>query len=477
MTRLAAIVGALLALAIPASADEPLLRNGEFRDWEDGAPVGWTVAVGATTKGDATSRLEPVADGGLRIEGDASVGRWLMVSQTVKVSPGTTYRVSFEARLVEPDFEPGQRENAHVAVLQREASGPKRSHRRLYAEEWAPEEFLVRSTSDEMAVEVFFSMSGAQEVRRLSLEPLRAEDSYDALVRNMGRYYPTFAIRGIDWKAHAARFRDRARDAKDPDAFVGVLKDLLGPLEDLHVWIARPGQPNVATWLPSRPGNYDYKAVRRALRTQRQIGNVALVGELDDDIGVLIVGSLVLQPKVADEIAQALEGLFSKRGLIVDLRANTGGDETHAQRFVSRLADERRVYARRSVRSGPKASDLTEPDDVFLEPAGEGRYAGPIVCLLGPDCVSSGEGIAQMLDAHPNVTTVGQPTRGASANPQPVELPNGVTVWYSRWVNFRPDGSVLERKGVPPDVVVEHVGAGDPTFDAGVKVLREKLAR
>ena len=46
---------------------------------------------------------------------------------------------------------------------------------------------------------IFLSRTGTLEVRRLALEVLRPEDSYDALVRNMGRYYSHLASKGIDW--------------------------------------------------------------------------------------------------------------------------------------------------------------------------------------------------------------------------------------------------------------------------------------
>jgi C-terminal processing protease CtpA/Prc len=100
-----------------------------------------------------------------------------------------------------------------------------------------------------------------------------------------------------------------------------------------------------------------------------------------------------------------------------------------------------------------------------------------VVVLLGPGCVSSGEGMALMLDALPQVRTVGQPTRGASGSPAPVPLPNGVDVWFSRWVTERMDGISLEGRGVTPDVPVVHEGPGDPTLAAGLKELERLLAK
>jgi C-terminal processing protease CtpA/Prc len=101
-------------------------------------------------------------------------------------------------------------------------------------------------------------------------------------------------------------------------------------------------------------------------------------------------------------------------------------------------------------------------------------FTRPVVCLIGPGCVSSGEGFALMMKAMDHVTLVGQPTRGASGNPHPVTLSNGVKVWFSRWVAMEPDGTPIEGRGIQPDVTVEHMGEGDPTFDKAVEILREK---
>jgi hypothetical protein len=56
-----------------------------------------------------------------------------------------------------------------------------------------------------------------------------------------------------------------------------------------------------------------------------------------------------------------------------------------------------------------------------------------------------------------------------------VDLPNGVSVWFSRWVDELPDGTPLEGRGVPPDRKVPHAGPGDPTFREGLAILRSLL--
>ncbi len=109
-------------------------------------------------------------------------------------------------------------------------------------------------------------------------------------------------------------------------------------------------------------------------------------------------------------------------------------------------------------------------------------FRNPVVCLIGPGAVSSGEGFVQMMKCLPNVTTVGLPTRGASGNPEAVELSGtGVAVWFSRWVDLMPDASTFEGSGISPAVTMElplsSYGKRDPTLEKGLEVLREKLSK
>jgi C-terminal processing protease CtpA/Prc len=168
-------------------------------------------------------------------------------------------------------------------------------------------------------------------------------------------------------------------------------------------------------------------------------------------------------------------------GFVVDLRTANGGDERLARQVASGFCARNTVYARSKIRNGPAPADFGPAQDRTL-PASPHPYTGPVVCLLGPGCVSSGEGFAKMLEALPNVTTVGAPTRGSSGNPAPFSLPGvKVAVWYSRWVDMLPDGTPVEGRGVRPDVAVTDPPASyndrDPTWEKALEVLRRKVRK
>jgi carboxyl-terminal processing protease len=162
--------------------------------------------------------------------------------------------------------------------------------------------------------------------------------------------------------------------------------------------------------------------------------------------------------------------------MIVDLRFNGGGDELLARSFAGRFADEPVVYSKNRYRVGPKHDQLGPVLDRVLEPRGPWRYEAPVVCLFGQLTLSSAESLAAMFGECPNVTTMGAPTGGSSANPRRIELECGIKVNLPRWLDLLPDGTPIERHGVLPDVPLEHTPTAftdstDPVFEAAVARL------
>ena len=433
---------------------QSVLANGDFEDWRDGAPVGWDVRVGATTGEGPASIVEP-GEPGVRFRGEAGARVWRLLAQGVEAREGDAFRVSFDARAADLRREGTQSVNHYVAL----AFDGKIHAVSVIAAGWTPEEIVARAPrgTTRAEVRIFLSATGTLDVRDVALERLDAGDAYDVLVGHMDRYYSYFEHRRVDWGAAAEKHS-------------GDVPALLAELRDLHVWI----DGGEAPYAPPAERNFDYAAVAKRLTGAKQIGKIGLVGRADG-FGVVAIGSLIGSDDVFADLEREIEALFDAPGILLDLRANGGGAEVRAQRIAAMFADRERVYAKAKFRAGAAHDAFTEPGERRISPREGATYTKPVVCLIGPTCVSSGEGFALMMDALPHVTLVGKPTRGASGNPQPVELPDGTTVWFSRWVAMRADGTVLEGEGVKPDVEVEHEGEGDPTFEGAVGELKKRV--
>lgn len=488
--RRAAILISLLAVALPQVAAEPgksepspagsgdnLLANGDLRDWTEAGPVGWSVSVGARTGTGSPSLVKKLPERGLYLQGTAATQVWHAVAQEVPATSGSFFRLTYEARSKDVRREGRQFDNCYVALAFHDAAGKllARQYTPIEAPQWQADGLGMRApeNSATAAVSLFLSKSGLLGVRDLRLTNLEPGDSFDLLVAELGRHYSFFALKKIDWPTLAANYRAPAEAAGSAEEFIAAVRPLLGELNDPHVWLVDPRGRRVDVSKASYRGNFDFQAVVRQLRDVKQIGRIGFIGRTPAGFGYVAVGSLSGDAGTFGQFEQAFRQLLDAPGLLVDLRANSGGDERRGRSLAGWLTAKPVVYALSRFRSGPEPDALTPPRDRVLEPSGEQVFAEPVVCLIGPGCISSGEGMALMLKAIPGVQLVGQPTRGASGNPAPLELPNGVTVFFSRWLSLEPDGTPIEGRGVEPNVRVDHRGDGDPTYDRAVEVLAE----
>jgi len=222
--------------------------------------------------------------------------------------------------------------------------------------------------------------------------------------------------------------------------------------------------------------NFELPQVLARLESWQQVVRNVIAGRTKAGYGYLAIGTMQGTAAQRDRIDAAWRDLFDTPAIVLDLRPNSGGAEAWGQLWLGCLTGEPVYYATSKLRAGPAHDAFYTGVRRFVAPRTP-RYAGPVVALVGPGCVSSGEAMALMARALPDVTVVGLPTRGSSGSPAPVHLPNGVDVWYSRWISLLPDGSGFERKGVPPDVRVPHEAGADPAFDRALALLAERLAK
>lgn len=300
--------------------------------------------------------------------------------------------------------------------------------------------------------------------------------AFDDVWEAFDREYAGFTLLpNVDWDALGKQYRKAAGDARSTFMVAALLAELLAHLEDLHVWV-RCGNDGLPGYNRVRPLNGNWQATSAKLKEKREVGKDLIWGRTAEGFGYLGVHGLS-DPELPKHVDAALEQLKDTQGMVVDLRFNGGGDELLARSIAGRFADKAVVYSKNRYREGPKHDQLGPAIDRVLEPRGPWRYEAPVVCLFGRETLSSAESLAAMFGECPNVTTFGSPTGGSSANPRRLELDCGITVNLPRWLDLLPDGTPLERHGVPPDVLSEHApeafsNQSDPVFEAALARLR-----
>jgi hypothetical protein len=151
---------------------------------------------------------------------------------------------------------------------------------------------------------------------------------------------------------------------------------------------------------------------------------------LADEIGYIYVRRI--RPGLETVLDKAVNDLKDARGLIVDVRGNSGGGFDSKNSHVNFYSDQ-------------VATQSTRP-----------RYAGPMAVLIDNRCVSAGEGWASWFIANKRAKFFGQTTAGASSAKDIYLLKNGL---YKVRYPTRPRSGFLDRpiesQGLEPDVEIK----------------------
>ncbi|MEO1618165.1 MAG: S41 family peptidase [Planctomycetota bacterium] len=457
-----------------------LLTNSRFTNWSDGLPDGWQVEVSANNGGQSPeSKLIKTAEG-LALRGDRNTLAWNSVAQDKSLQPGTTYELSFDAVAKNVRREGRQFDNCYVGVLHFDAAGKRLDMSVEDLSQWSQMKqgslsFRVPAGATKSTVMVFLSKSGQLTIKSLELHTATPQQPFAELLHGLRQHYSFTELKGIDWADLEQRYRPRVEQAKSQAQFVAAITPMLAALKDMHVWIEGLDGTLIPTYTSGYVANVDRNDLRARLSHVQEFSGIGYVGD-SEDIAVVVIEGLPSDGDYTGFIA-AIAARRDSAGFIVDLRRNKGGSEIRAAAIAGLFTDQRVPYAKALRR---RDGELHASPTRYLEPSrtstARDSALSPVACLIGPGCVSSGEGMALMFKSIPGATLLGQPTRGASGNPAPITLSNGVKVWFSRWQSLELDGTCIEGRGVTPNRLVDHQTGDDPTLRLGIKWLQTKTA-
>lgn len=284
----------------------------------------------------------------------------------------------------------------------------------------------------------------------------------------------------VNWRKRFARLGPTLRSSRSACEFAHEAVRLLAPARDIHLWLGVDGQV-IPTYRRCVRRNIVPSLLPKLVPHLRRHNAVVVSGRFHDGIVYLCLRSW---PAAAQRLLQPAyrvlgEAIVSGRPLIIDVRANSGGSEPLAARFAGRFVNRPVCYARHLTR---RAGTFIGPIERWLKPnKARPRYQGQIAVLIGPGTVSSCESFVLMMKQVSGCKLIGQPTAGASGNPKPADLGNGVVVYVPSWLDLALDGTCLEGQGVPPDMEVttaaEEHGEKDPVLTAALRWLRQSRTR
>lgn len=154
--------------------------------------------------------------------------------------------------------------------------------------------------------------------------------------------------------------------------------------------------------------------------------------------------------KITDEILTALNDVISRRlkGLVIDLRGNTGGLLIEAVSSTELFLDKGRLITYTSGRTDESNLQFTANKQPFLKSI-------PIVLLVNKGTASGSEILAAALQDWNRATIIGNTTLGMASIQTLYPLDDGSMLRLTTARFFTPKGQTVQDKGIIPDVLVE----------------------
>ena len=284
---------------------------------------------------------------------------------------------------------------------------------------------------------------------------------FDSLWNDYNETYALFEVRGVDWEEQYKICRPLVREDMTDKEFLDVLKQLLYPLNDAHVYVKAPigclnsGEDNVI------PDNFSLTQVcSEFVENPKKCGNdIITYGTLktDSTIGYIHIaafssGQTGINQKQdwASDIDVALEELKDTRCMILDVRGNRGGLTGNVSRISGRFCAKNKVYAISKTKNGKGAADFGHGVELEIKKNGKWQYTKPVILLTNAQTMSAGEEFSMAMTSQPHVVQVGNHTCGVFSLSLERCLVNGWKYSISVQKVCDPQGNIPEGKGIVP---------------------------
>ncbi len=284
--------------------------------------------------------------------------------------------------------------------------------------------------------------------------------NFESLWNTFNERYAVFAQRSVDWQSLYEQYRPQVNANTTDDQLFEIITAMLSHLDDGHVSLMAKGEPFWSGSLEFRERAKDKLFDLGLIQDNyvngnlRNINNQYFYGAINEDIGYLFINFLSGEkPTFIDDFIAEMQ---NKKGLIIDLRHNGGGDFTNAEVIASRFADQRTLAFSGQAKNGPGPEDYGETTDYFIEAVGPAQFIQPIVVLTDDYTISAGENLVLYLRVLPNTTIIGENTSGAMGERIEKELPNGWIYSITGQIIRAADGISYEGPGVPPDIYAQN---------------------
>ncbi|MCE1188298.1 MAG: S41 family peptidase [Ignavibacteria bacterium] len=302
---------------------------------------------------------------------------------------------------------------------------------------------------------------------------------------DFNRNYAQFPLKDLDWDSVYTFYYPEINSNTSQSRLFSIFREIVINLNDMHVNLYTP--LGIVSRNSAYPAAYPSMRLINSCKYLKCGQSQNSVMEYRDcqnaDFGYILIPSfsgdgdnLSFLDRRYDIIDNILSCFREKKGLIIDLRSNTGGNVFNAEYVAGRFTEESIVYAKYKEKIGPDRNDFSEWRVSTINPAGSQKYHNPIVLLTSRSTASSAEMFVLAMRTLPNVTIIGDTTGGGVGSPVYRELPNGWTFRLSTRFYSDVAGRIIEGNGIIPDIAVQTTMADsangvDKILEKGIEFL------
>ncbi len=306
----------------------------------------------------------------------------------------------------------------------------------------------------------------------IKAEKTTPQELFNTVWSDYDSHYACFDAKNIDWDSVYTVYNARINNDLNDNQLFELLSEMLENLKDAHVRL----ETDEKFYAYQKPGYiryYNSNIINTYLSSVNK-HSMFTYGLLEDNIGYFHCSTFFNGIEGYNFLNNILEEFKNCKGIIIDVRANSGGSDEKAGYIASRFYDKPRTYSYFQTRNGPNHSDFSDIMYSTLNPASISRPHIPIVLLTDQSVGSAGEDFTLMLKILPQVTVVGDYT-GANPGgaPRPKELQNGWIEYIPMGLQYTMDGELFIDIGMKPDVlVIEQKSGRDMMIEKGIEILK-----
>jgi hypothetical protein len=278
---------------------------------------------------------------------------------------------------------------------------------------------------------------------------------FDEFWNGVDDCWPEFESKRVNWDSIYNIYRPQINQKTSDYDLKNVLGRLVNILEDGHTTIYPKNQAKIGYYPRYDFNFYGLNWIRQNYLTYYKYNSAIGYGLISQDVGYIYIGTFGNQDEQYSIIDQIIQDFNKVKGIIIDVRSNSGGNKSPRQIIASRFADKQRIYAyeryRVNKQQPTKMSDFVADD---IEPSGSVQFKGKVAVLTNRYSFSATEEFVLSMKCFPQIIQIGDYTNGGSGtSPILKELPNG-------W-SYRVSTSLLcdlnrkpIRMGIEPDIIV-----------------------